>query len=256
MRRINGLIVLTFTLLFVFFVKSEAVQAKTTVNSKTITTLTGEKLGSMEIFSDGEVVIKYKYGLRKADLFFCERNHTCEYDVYSVISLVDSNSENAYKNLMPDQMAKFTYKAKLEEGKEYLFRLEAYFGKIGNYQGNENIGGSPSITSLQVLDTKDVYINGDDTLYDVDNENIRSLLENILEITNEFVLPILYSVIGMVLVVKGALLGVQIVKSADMPEVRAEKVRALKWLAIGVAIAFAASSIVGLLTGFFKDVFK
>lgn len=255
MKKIQYIILMLISLFISLSLNVKVVEAKTSINSKNITTLTGEKLGSMEIFSDGEIVIKYKYGLKKANLFFCEKNHTCEYDVYSVISLVDADSQNPHKNTDINEFAKYTYKADLEKEKEYLFRLEAYFGK-SNYQGNESLSGSPSITSLQVLDTNDVYINGKDAKNNVGDENIKGLLDDLLEITNTIILPILYSIIGMVLVVKGILLGVQIVKSADMPQERAEKVHALKWLVIGVTIAFAASSLVGLLTGFFKTVFN
>lgn len=256
MKKIKYLLLMFISLFMILSFRGEKIDAKTAVSSKSITTLTGESLGSIQIFNDGEVVIKYKYGLRKADLFFCERNHTCEYEVYSVVNLVDANAQNTYKNISTNELAKYTYKAKLEEGKEYLFRVEAYFGKSNNYQGSEIIDRSPSITSLQVLDTNNKYINSDNTQNEVGDENIRGLLDDLLEITNTIILPILYSVIGMYLVVKGAILGVQIVKSADMPDVRLEKVKALKWLAIGVVIAFAASTLVGLLTGFFKDVFN
>jgi len=43
------------------------------------------------------------------------------------------------------------------------------------------------------------------------------------------------------------------VKSADDSETRSQKVHALKWLIIGVAIATMASTVVGVLTGFFES---
>ena len=74
-------------------------------------------------------------------------------------------------------------------------------------------------------------------------------------IVNTIVLPVIYVITSMILVVKGALLGVQIVKSSDMPDVRREKIGALTWLFIGVAIAYAATSVVGVISGFFKSFF-
>ena len=61
---------------------------------------------------------------------------------------------------------------------------------------------------------------------------------------------IIYIVLAAFLVVKGAILGMQIVKAADEPQVRQEKIGSLKWLVIGVAIAALASGGVQFLTGF------
>lgn len=63
-------------------------------------------------------------------------------------------------------------------------------------------------------------------------------------------LIIIYVVLGMLLVIKGALLGMQIVKAADEPQIRQEKIGSLKWLVIGVAIAYAVTFIADILTGY------
>ena len=57
----------------------------------------------------------------------------------------------------------------------------------------------------------------------------------------------------MFLVVKGALLGVQIVKAADEPQVRQEKIGSLKWLIIGVAIAYAVTAVANIVLNTFSD---
>ena len=66
---------------------------------------------------------------------------------------------------------------------------------------------------------------------------------------------IIFVVLGLFLVVKGALIGMQIVKAADEPQVRQEKIGSLKWLVIGVAIAYAVTFAAKLLTGYLKDIF-
>jgi len=71
-----------------------------------------------------------------------------------------------------------------------------------------------------------------------ENDDINNLLKFLDETVDTYILPIIYAVLALFLVVKGALLGVQIVKAADEPQVRQEKINSLKWLVIGVAITF------------------
>ncbi len=66
------------------------------------------------------------------------------------------------------------------------------------------------------------------------------------------VLVIIYIVLGLFLVVKGAILGMQIVKAADEPQVRQEKIGSLKWLVIGVAIAYGVTGIANIVTNVMK----
>ena len=62
-------------------------------------------------------------------------------------------------------------------------------------------------------------------------------------------MTIIYIVLGLFLVVKGAILGMQIVKAADEPQVRQEKIASLKWLVIGIAIAYGVAGVVHIVIG-------
>ena len=86
------------------------------------------------------------------------------------------------------------------------------------------------------------------------DDGVNGLLSMIDDIVGNTILPIIYVVLGLFLVVKGALLGVQIVKAADEPQVRQEKIGSLKWLVIGVAIAYAVTIVADVLLGYFAGV--
>jgi hypothetical protein len=72
-------------------------------------------------------------------------------------------------------------------------------------------------------------------------------------IVNDTVMPLIYAALGLFLVVKGAILGMQIVKAADEPQVRQEKIGSLKWLIIGVAVAFGVAAVAQIVVNYFAD---
>ena len=81
--------------------------------------------------------------------------------------------------------------------------------------------------------------------------SLSSAMKVVTEIA-QTILTIIYIVLGLFLVIKGALLGMQIVKAADEPQVRQEKIGSLKWLVIGIAIAYGVSFVAQLLVNYFK----
>lgn len=91
---------------------------------------------------------------------------------------------------------------------------------------------------------------------DIENEELESVMEKITGLVYGTVMPIIYIVLTLFLIIKGAILGVQIVKAADEPQLRQEKIGSLKWLIIGCGIAYAASALVTVLTGFFSGAFN
>lgn len=74
----------------------------------------------------------------------------------------------------------------------------------------------------------------------ITNSGLAEVMEMVQSI-GQTILTCIYIVLGIFLVVKGALLGMQIVKAADEPQVRQEKIGSLKWLVIGIAIAYGVA---------------
>lgn len=90
----------------------------------------------------------------------------------------------------------------------------------------------------------DEQITGDD---DLDRQ-----IDAILDLIKGPLMTVIYVGLGALLAVKGAMLGTQIVKAADEPQIRQEKINSLKYLVIGVAIAFGVAFIAQQLVGFFQ----
>ena len=253
MKKVSYCIILLLTFMFFNCCRNDVhVKAKEVVSNKVYTNIFGDVLGSIDIYDNGEIIVKYKYGLRRVDLLYCQKGENCDNNMYGSQNIMESSVDNTYKN-EENELAVYKYKVKLN-GEEYRLKVEAYFGTNSGYSGTENVNGSYTISSLQSVDTGENYIkiNSDE---DLNNDELNGLMSKLKEIANTIILPIIYVLATLVLVVKGALLGVDIVRSADDPSIRAEKVRALKWLVIGVAITYTGSSLIGVITGFFKNMF-
>jgi len=248
-----------YGLLIILMFVSFSMSSKVTIKAAEILASTqsndifGETISSIEIYSDGKIKLAYRYGIRKVDLFYCQKGDRCDNGVYSVENIMESSSENPYKN---DglSVATITFKADLPTKDEYRIRVEAYFGTSNAYSGTESINGSFTVGAVQIADTNDKYINGTTKKdHGIKDENMSKTIDKIEYIINIVVLPIIYSCTTLFLVVKGGIMGVQIVKSADNIDVRREKVRGLIWLVVGVAVTFLATTVIGLITGFFKS---
>lgn len=249
----------TFVMFFavlLFSLNSTEIEAKKALATKNLDTISGDTIGTIAIYDNGEVAIGYKYGLRLAKLSYCEKGEKCDSNIYTPFKIIEASINDYYKG-NGESLKMLSHKiTELDTEKEYGIRVEAYFGVNSGYKGIESILGSPSISSMQVLETDtDKYVKPTNS-GNYGDAGIDKLMSKAQSIVNTFILPILYAGISLFVVIKGAILGVQIVKSADDPNVRAEKVRALKWLVIGVGVAYAASTLVAVVTGFFKDAFS
>ena len=89
---------------------------------------------------------------------------------------------------------------------------------------------------------------------DISDTDLKNAMANISKLVTGTIMPIIYVVLGIFLIVKGALLGVQIVKAADEPQVRQEKINSLKWLVIGIAIAYGVAAAAHIVMGSLKNI--
>ncbi|HHU59902.1 TPA: hypothetical protein GXZ34_03155 [bacterium] len=84
------------------------------------------------------------------------------------------------------------------------------------------------------------------------DEDLDNQINVILDLIKGPLMLVIYLGLGALLTVKGAMLGTQIVKAADEPQIRQEKINSLKYLVIGVAIAFGVAFIAQQLVSYFQ----
>ena len=102
--------------------------------------------------------------------------------------------------------------------------------------------------------------NGDDVnigegMSGFEGSEVNEALQKVVDLVHGPVLDVIMIVLGLFLVVKGAILGVQIVKAADEPQVRQEKIGSLKWLIIGIAVAYGITFAAKAILSTFKNNF-
>lgn len=244
-------IILGLSLLFgMLLFTNVSVEAKEVIASDSINDMSGNPVGVIEIYDNSEIKISYKYGLRLAELQYCVEGNDCMMNIYKYEKIAEANSSESYKN-ETGELKSFRYKPILEEDTKYKFRVTAYFGSTSSYTGTENVNTAFMLVSLTV-DTKEEYVMGSKSP-NIENEQLDTMMSNLKEIVNNTVLPVIYIILFIFLIVKGALLGTQIVKNADNPDIRSEKIGALKWLLIGVAIGLSANTLIGVFTGYFSN---
>ena len=147
-----------------------------------------------------------------------------------------------------------------QESTKYVLFVQASFCAVRNFDAEGNVSGCQYYDDAKFVkvDIDLMDLKNGDRLDKVStgDEDLDNMFQKISDIVYAVVIPIIWIVLGLFLVVKGSILGVQIVKSADEPQVRQEKIGSLKWLIIGVAISAAAAGFVKVIIGFFSGVFK
>ena len=87
------------------------------------------------------------------------------------------------------------------------------------------------------------YFNEDEGMFyivnldDYKHDALSGLAYNIVEFIRNILMPVFWIGLGGFLVIKGSILGSQIVKAADEPQLRQEKISSLKYLFIGILVA-------------------
>lgn len=252
MKKIRHILMFVISVFVLIIFSNHKVSAKELVGKDNIVGFDGKEIAVIEIYDNSEIVIGYRYGLRKVTLAYCEKGLNCEMNMYENKLLMESSAEKTYKN-DKNELEVYRTKPVLEKGKEYKFIVQAYFGANESYKGTESVSTGFMLYYLEV-NSGESHIKGTNNP-NIEDEGLNTLMGDFTEIANTIVIPVLYVVMLLVLIVKGALLGVEIVKSADNPTVREEKVHALKWLFIGLAIGLLATSVIGVITGFFETIF-
>lgn len=100
------------------------------------------------------------------------------------------------------------------------------------------------------------FLNFMITFLEEGTNQLEQVAQQILDLVQDIVMPAFWIGIGAFLIIKGSMIGAQIVKAADEPEVRQEKINSLKYLLIGVLIAALIAAIAMGIVDFVQTQFE
>jgi len=211
--------------------------------------------------------VQYQYQVKGVQVYICEAgksNFSCENEYISLLKeMVDYSDSN--KGLRESSINKGG-----QETLTYLFEPSAVYDgtRIDDYaNGTYKIMVKASFCLLRDNELKNCAVwqtNDEDQSYPViyeetitinsaytDNTKINQTIDSILHIVNSYAIPVMWVLLGILLVVRGVLLAIDIVKASDEAEVRQKKISGLVWLIIGVfagyAITIAAHVVMSIL---------
>ena len=239
-----------------------------TTNVDAIYNVELNKVTGYKVDKNNDVVtvsFQYQYGIKDIQVFICDAGTgsqncaptaaggTPTYDAQRAIKsiFIDEGSKAGYVNSYNDlTSASYNYYTPLSGGlalSEYTDKYDDK-GKIDNTY-RIAVKASFCTTRNAVKDTCLSWSKHSIVLLDEFNIHtgltnspvLNNTISRVLNITHSIVIPVLWLLLGALLIIRGVILAVQIVKSSDEPEVRKAKINGVIWLVAGVAIGYAVT---------------
>jgi len=217
-----------------------------------------------------DIKFEFQFGIKDIDIYICARNEgqTSCVDTEYLSKFEDLKDDKKDINVSASQSIRtyehtfsvpVDYKDKKSwhlkdyqddlDGKtgkpinEYKIIVKANFCTARNQEHSDCIAWKGTET---VLENKFSFETGF-----TNNAQLDDTLASILNIVNNMVMPALWIILGVLLIVRGVILGIQIVKSSDEPDVRKQKINGLIWLFIGIFVAYVITISASLVMSFF-----
>jgi hypothetical protein len=254
-KKLLKLLSLFATFAFVLFCMAPAKVDAIYEQNKNIM-LTGKNQFVVDPTSDDNqlvITIQYQYGLRDIQVFICNDDlnaEGCETDpISSFIDYVSWSDPTQGMNIAGINQSS-------QETTTYAFTKSAPTDggvPISEYaNGSYRVLVKASFCTMRTAD-KSACASDDNwteykTLYfDIieikgaftGNSEVNGVIAKVLTIVNDYVIPVLWIALFVVLIVRGVILAIGIVKASDEAEVRSAKIKGMVWLVVGVFAGYA-----------------
>lgn len=200
--------------------------------------------------NEATVSIQYQNGIKDVNVYICETTQTDQDCKDNPITQYQDDTEIVNSSELIKEYTKAFRDPK--EGKH----LEDYTDSIetdGQIVNNYKVLITAKFCQLRTEDRQECRSRSNDYILVSENTtlatgltasgDLNKTIMKVLTVVNNYVIPILWLAEAILLIVRGIMLGIDIVKASDEPDVRHKKINGLIWLFIGVFASIAVTSI-------------
>ena len=193
----------------------------------------GEKSpGNIKLYNDYTIEFNFEHALNGYKIWVCEEDD-CDDKKPTIASSQIFYGPNNISEKLAEHMS-------VEEGEEKIYIIEAQ----GTFR-NSKTSYTANIVQLEYkVELKKV---DGEIFYDVFIEETQGALK----VIKTWVIPGLYILFALTVIVKGILLGIDIVHLSDQPDLRREKIRAFIYFFVAMVAITIVTTSVGYITGLF-----
>lgn len=236
------IVVCLLFLLGIVFSGTTSISARETIDFVTSFYPGEGEIGSIEIYDDYVIRIAYKYSASDVEIKICPADMCSNLSTQTYLSdetYFDGTHTDFY---MADHF-------ELENGVEYKVSVSASF---------KPYPAAIYDTSSGFMETDFEYIEENASFEENKNTDENKYADEALTRTQKIIwvfkviiIPLIYAALVVVLIVKGILLGIDISKYADEPDVRKEKIRAFTYFGLAIFLVAILNTVGGFVTGLF-----
>ena len=185
-------------------------------------------------------------------------DYIVEYD-YKTTQLTNVKIKVCKSNVCEDTAYQIEPQQTFMNGQEANFDVSEYLVKEENKIKYKIIASGDFKTSdsgswVGIILEHEVTISGsNETTDNMDEEDFDESLVKVKKVFNTWIIPGIYIILGIVIVVKGILLAIDIVKYSDNPEIRKRKLHATIYLLLALLFVAIINTGIGFMTGLFES---
>lgn len=233
------------SLLFIFatiFFNGVSVDARETLDFATSFYPGEGEIGSIVIYDDYVVRVSYKYSASDVKIKICPSS-TCS----NLNTQIYTSEETYFDDVHTDFYIADHFD--LDNGTDYKISVSASF---------KPYPAAITDSASGFIETEFEYIK-ENASSEEDNSSDKNKYadealtrtQKIIWVFKVIIIPLIYAVLIVVLIVKGVLLGIDISKYADEPDVRKEKIRAFTYFGVAIFLVAILNTVGGFVTGLF-----
>ncbi len=227
-------------LIGILFLNPTTVDARSSYGYSTVIYPGEGEVGSFTVYDDYVVRVSFKYKAENVKLTLCPKN-SCGIVEPTIKEFNEQYTSGGYVDFY------LTEYFEMSNGVTYTLKVTAEFKQYPAAIDSE----SPGELDVEFEYIKENASFNEERSEDKYAEEALTWIEKIVVFCKTYIIYIIYAILGIVLVIKGILLGIDIARYADQPEVRKEKLKAFAFFGVAIFLLAILNTIAGIVGDLF-----